>query len=87
MPPRPWPDWPANPERFREPPREYGILPFWFLNDELDSHEMRLQLRELRDKGMPGIIHWPLVDRSTLFCCSKRPAAPTRAWCALGTRP
>jgi alpha-L-rhamnosidase len=43
-------------ETFRNPPREYGILPFWFLNGELDPDEMRRQLRELRDKGMPGVI-------------------------------
>jgi hypothetical protein len=56
MPPKPWPDVPPDHERFRRPPREYGILPFWFLNGELDPDEMRLQLREFRDKGMPGII-------------------------------
>jgi hypothetical protein len=56
MPPKPWPDLPPDRERFRQPPREYGILPFWFLNGELDPDEMRFQLRELRDKGMPGII-------------------------------
>ncbi len=56
MPPKPWPDLPPDYERFERPPREYGILPFWFLNGELDPDEMRFQLRELRDKGMPGII-------------------------------
>src|ERR687888_1521237 len=56
MPSTPGPDLPADFERFRRPPREYGILPFWFLNGELDPDEMRFQLRELRDKGMPGVI-------------------------------
>ncbi len=41
---------------FREPSRDFGILPFWFLNGELDPDEMRFQLRELRDKGMQGVI-------------------------------
>ena len=41
---------------FREPSRAFGILPFWFLNGELDPDEMLVQLREFRDKGMPGII-------------------------------
>lgn len=56
MPRTPWPH--ARPEHseFARPPREYGILPFWFLNGELDPEEMRRQLREFRDKGMPGII-------------------------------
>ena len=36
MPPKPWPDLPPDREHFERPPREYGILPFWFLNGELD---------------------------------------------------
>ena len=43
-------------DRFREAPREFGILPFWFLNGELDPDEMRFQLRELREKGMHGVV-------------------------------
>jgi hypothetical protein len=45
-----------SPEAFREPSRDYGILPFWFLNGELDPDEMRFQLKELRDKDMQGVI-------------------------------
>jgi hypothetical protein len=56
MQPKPWPTIPVSPEHFRNPPRDYGILPFWFLNGELDPEEMLYQLREFRDKGMPGII-------------------------------
>ena len=56
MQPKPWPAIPVNPENFRQPPRDYGILPFWFLNGELDQKEMLYQLKEFRDKGMPGII-------------------------------
>ena len=42
-------------ETFRVPPRELGILPFWFWNGELDYEEMEYQLRELHAKGIPGI--------------------------------
>jgi hypothetical protein len=56
MPRMPWPHVTPTTETLRHPPREYGILPFWFLNGELDPEEMRWQLRELREKGMPGII-------------------------------
>jgi len=56
MQPKPWPQIPVNPANFSQPPRDYGILPFWFLNGELDLDEMRYQLREFREKGMPGII-------------------------------
>ena len=47
---------PTTIETFRDPSRDYGILPFWFLNGELDPDEMRFQLAELRDKGMQGVI-------------------------------
>ncbi|HYY07239.1 MAG TPA: glycosyl hydrolase [Actinomycetota bacterium] len=45
-----------GPGTFRDPSRDFGILPFWFLNGELDPEEMRYQLGELRDKGMQGVI-------------------------------
>jgi hypothetical protein len=45
-----------GPETFRAPSRDFGILPFWFLNGELDPDEMRFQLKELRDKEMQGVI-------------------------------
>lgn len=54
--PQPWPALPVTPEVFRHPPREYGILPFWFLNGELNPDEMRYQIGEYRAKGMPGMI-------------------------------
>jgi hypothetical protein len=56
MPHNPWPHTPPTVETLKHPPREYGILPFWFLNGELDPEEMRYQLRELREKRLPGII-------------------------------
>src|SRR5919199_2078571 len=52
----PWSDLPLDLTHFREPAREYGILPFWFLNGELEPDEMRRQLHEFRDKRMAGII-------------------------------
>ena len=56
MPRTPWSHVTTTREHFRDPEREYGILPFWFLNGELDPDEMRFQLQEFRDKEMPGII-------------------------------
>jgi hypothetical protein len=47
---------PLEHSTFREPSRDYGILPFWFLNGELDPDEMRYQLGELRAKGMQGVV-------------------------------
>ncbi|HEX2051871.1 MAG TPA: glycosyl hydrolase [Actinomycetota bacterium] len=47
---------PLDAATFRTPNRDFGILPFWFLNGELDPDEMLWQLHELRDKGMQGVI-------------------------------
>jgi hypothetical protein len=42
-------------EKFKTPSREFGIMPFWFWNGEMDYEEMEYQLREYYDKGIPGI--------------------------------
>ena len=47
---------PLDAAAFRRPNRDFGILPFWFLNGELDPDEMRYQLGELRAKGMQGVV-------------------------------
>lgn len=47
---------PLDLDAFVNPDRDFGILPFWFLNGELDPDEMRYQLKELYDKGMQGVV-------------------------------
>ena len=47
---------PVSTDAFKTPNRDYGILPFWFLNGELEPDEMLYQLKELRDKGMQGVV-------------------------------
>lgn len=42
-------------ENFKTPPVELGILPFWFWNGDMDEKEMEWQLREYKDKGIPGL--------------------------------
>ena len=42
-------------QNFKSPPRELGILPFWFWNGEMNEEEMEWQLREYKDKGIPGL--------------------------------
>jgi hypothetical protein len=44
-----------TPQNFKNPPKELGILPFWFWNGELDPAEMEWQLREYKDKGISGV--------------------------------
>ena len=47
-----------NEREFRQPPGEYGPVPFWFWNDGLDIPSLLWQLDEMRDKGISScIIH------------------------------
>ena len=43
-------------ETFVEPPRDYTLIPFWFLNDELDDDELRRQIDEFAAHGVYGFI-------------------------------
>lgn len=42
-------------EKFASPSKEFGIMPFWFVNGEMEYGEMERQLGELAAKGIPGI--------------------------------
>lgn len=47
-----------NEREFRQPPGEYGPVPFWFWNDGLDISSLLWQLDEMRDKGISScVIH------------------------------
>ncbi len=46
---------PFSREKFANPSREFGIMPFWFWNGEMSYDEMEWQLREYYDKGIPGL--------------------------------
>ncbi len=41
---------------FADPPREFGIMPFWFWNDDLDEAELVRQIRAFHAKGFGGFI-------------------------------
>ncbi len=41
-------------ENFSNPPKEMGILPFWFWNGEMDEKEMEWQMKQYKDRGIPG---------------------------------
>jgi hypothetical protein len=41
---------------FANPPREFGVMPFWFWNDDLDEQELLRQIREFHAKGFGGFI-------------------------------
>src|SRR5262245_50449411 len=41
---------------FVDPPREFGIMPFWFWNDDLDEAELVRQIRAFHAKGFGGFV-------------------------------
>ncbi len=41
---------------FLHPPREFGLMPFWFWNDDLDEAELRRQLHEFHRAGFGGVL-------------------------------
>lgn len=48
-------------ERFKNPPKEYSLVPLWFWNDELETENMKWQMKEMADKGI-----WETVISSRL---------------------
>ena len=43
-------------DTFQNPPREYTIIPFWFLNDDLDEAELKRQIDDFEAHGVYGFI-------------------------------
>lgn len=43
-------------ETFQNPPREYTLIPFWFLNDDLEETELKRQLDDFAAHGVYGVI-------------------------------
>ena len=42
--------------QFRNPPNEYSIAPFYFLNGDLSDAELIRQIAEMKDKGVDEVI-------------------------------
>lgn len=51
-------------QTFTNPPREFGIFPFWFWNDDLDETELVRQIHEFHAKGFGGFLIHPRVGLS-----------------------
>jgi len=43
-------------KQLMHPPREYGMIPFWFWNDDLDEDELLRQLYEFYHAGFGGVL-------------------------------
>lgn len=51
-------------QKAADPGPEYGVVPFWFWNDDLDEAELLRQLRAMRDGGVGGVLIHPRVGLS-----------------------
>lgn len=49
------------PRLLLDPPAEFGVMPFWFLNDELDEQEICRQLADFADHGVGGVVLHPRI--------------------------
>ena len=43
-------------ETFIDPPREFGLIPCWFWNDDLEEGELIRQLHAFHDAGFGGVL-------------------------------
>ncbi|NIM06108.1 MAG: hypothetical protein GTO55_07395, partial [Armatimonadetes bacterium] len=62
---------PLSEKTFREPPRELGILPFWFWNGDMKTGEMKWQAAQYKEKGLAGLFIHPRFGLEVPFL-SKR---------------
>lgn len=46
---------------FRDPPREFSLMPFWFWNDELSEEEIVRQIADFEAHGVYGFVIHPRV--------------------------
>ncbi|MBI5835524.1 MAG: hypothetical protein HZB16_24740 [Armatimonadetes bacterium] len=44
---------------FRDPPREFALMPFWFWNDALDADQIRAQIADFDAHGVFGFVIHP----------------------------
>ena len=49
---------------FENPPSKYGMMPFWFWNDDLDERELLRQIREFKRIGLGGFVLHPRAGLS-----------------------
>ena len=50
----------------KKPPRGYGLVPFWFWNDKLDTKHLLWQIDEMYEKGAEGFIIHARRDRKSV---------------------
>ncbi len=48
-------------KEFKEPPREFTLMPFWFWNDELSNDEISRQIESFEEHGVYGFTIHPRI--------------------------
>ncbi len=48
-------------DRFKDPPRELSVMPFWFWNDELKDEEIVRQIADFEAHGVYGFVIHPRI--------------------------
>jgi hypothetical protein len=48
-------------EEFRNPPKEFSVMPFWFWNDELQESEIIRQIADFEAHGVYGFVIHPRI--------------------------
>ena len=70
-------DFSSVTDGFANPGNEFSVIPFWFLNDELDRDRMLTQLEDFYSKGIRAIVPHPRlgIPRDTPYMGEKFLAA------------
>ena len=48
-------------ESVEHPPKRFGVMPFWFWNDDLSERELLRQIAEMDARGVGGLVIHPRV--------------------------
>jgi hypothetical protein len=48
-------------KEFREPPKEFSVMPFWFWNDGLEEAEIIRQIADFETHGVYGFVIHPRI--------------------------
>jgi len=51
-------------EDFKNPPKEFSVIPFWFLNGDLNEKELTRQMEDFEAHGVYGLVLHPRMGLS-----------------------
>ena len=51
-------------QQFKNPPREYGPMPLWFINGSMTTEGIQRQMKDAHDVGFTGVGLLPMAEKS-----------------------